>query len=88
MLDQIVKVVREGQTKRALVERVADILTGYFVPVITLIVVFTFVIWFGLGRGGVLLETWRDVKPAGGDSGHCSLQLQSLSALALVALVS
>ncbi|KAH8773377.1 Cu2+-exporting ATPase [Hyaloscypha sp. PMI_1271] len=52
MLDQIVKVVREGQTKRAPVERVADILTGYFVPVVTLIAISTFVIWFGLGQGG------------------------------------
>ena len=65
MLDQIVKVVREGQTKRAPVERVADILTGYFVPVITLIAISTFVIWFGLGQGGVLPETWRDVDTGG-----------------------
>jgi len=65
MLDQIVKVVREGQTKRAPVERFADILTGYFVPVITLIAVLTFVIWFGLGQGGVLPESWRDVDTGG-----------------------
>jgi Cu+-exporting ATPase len=65
MLDQIVKVVREGQTKRAPVERVADILTGYFVPVITLIAISTFVIWFGLGQGGVLSESWRDVDTGG-----------------------
>jgi heavy metal translocating P-type ATPase len=65
MLDQIVKVVREGQTKRAPVERVADILTGYFVPVITLIAISTFVIWFGLGQGGVLPESWRDVDTGG-----------------------
>jgi len=65
MLDQIVKVVREGQTKRAPVERVADILTGYFVPVITLIALSTFVIWFGLGQGGVLPEDWRDIDTGG-----------------------
>jgi Cu+-exporting ATPase len=67
MLDQIVKVVREGQTKRAPVERVADILTGYFVPVITLIAISSFVIWFGLGlgQGGVLPESWRDVDTGG-----------------------
>jgi P-type Cu+ transporter len=65
MLDQIVKVVREGQTKRAPVERVADILTGYFVPVITLIAISTFVVWFGLGQGGVLPESWRDVDTGG-----------------------
>lgn len=65
MLDQIVNVVREGQTKRAPVERVADILTGYFVPVITLIAISTFVIWFGLGQGGILPESWRDVDTGG-----------------------
>lgn len=65
MLDQIVKVVREGQTKRAPVETVADVLTRYFVPVITLIAVSTFVIWYGLGQGGVLPETWLDVDTGG-----------------------
>jgi heavy metal translocating P-type ATPase len=65
MLDQIVKVVREGQAKRAPVERVADILTGYFVPVITLIAISTFVIWLGLGQGGILPEDWRDVDTGG-----------------------
>jgi Cu+-exporting ATPase len=65
MLDQIVKVVREGQTKRAPVERVADILTGYFVPAITLIAVSTFVVWFSLGQGGVLPESWRDIDTGG-----------------------
>jgi heavy metal translocating P-type ATPase len=65
MLDQIVKVVREGQTKRAPVERIADILTGYFVPVITLIAISTFVIWFGLGQGGVLPKSWQDTDTGG-----------------------
>jgi Cu+-exporting ATPase len=65
MLDQIVKVVREGQTKRAPVERVADILTGYFVPVITFLAITTFFTWFGLGQGGVLSESWRDVDTGG-----------------------
>ncbi|KAK4916196.1 hypothetical protein LTR66_017036, partial [Elasticomyces elasticus] len=35
MLDQIISVVREGQAKRAPVERFADIITSYFTPVIT-----------------------------------------------------
>jgi P-type Cu+ transporter len=65
MLDEIVKVVREGQAKRAPVERVADILTGYFVPLITLVALSTFVIWFGLGQGGVLPEDWRDIDTGG-----------------------
>jgi Cu+-exporting ATPase len=65
MLDQIVAVVREGQTKRAPIERVADIITGYFVPVITLIAIVTFVIWLGLGESGALPTRWLDVAQGG-----------------------
>ena len=38
---------------------------GYFVPVITLMALSTFVIWFGLGNGGVLPEGWRDIDTGG-----------------------
>jgi P-type Cu+ transporter len=54
MLDKIVAVVREGQTKRAPVERIADTITGFFVPVITLLAIITFVVWLGLGQSGAL----------------------------------
>ncbi|KAI0112398.1 heavy metal translocatin [Nemania sp. FL0031] len=49
MLDQIVKVVREGQTKRAPMEKVADTLVAYFVPVITLVAVITWIVWLVIG---------------------------------------
>ncbi|KAI3321174.1 heavy metal translocating P-type ATPase [Xylariaceae sp. AK1471] len=49
MLDQIVKVVREGQTRRAPMEKVADALVSYFVPVITLLAVITWVVWLIIG---------------------------------------
>ncbi|KND90662.1 putative copper-transporting ATPase HMA5 [Tolypocladium ophioglossoides CBS 100239] len=52
MLDQIVDVVREGQTKRAPVEQIADLLTSYFVPVITLIAIITWVVWMVLAYTG------------------------------------
>lgn len=54
MLDQIVKAVREGQTKRAPVERIADSLTAYFVPFVTLIAICTWIIWLALGYSGTL----------------------------------
>ncbi|KAH7477682.1 E1-E2 ATPase-domain-containing protein [Fusarium oxysporum f. sp. albedinis] len=54
MLDQIVQVVREGQTKRAPIEQIADLLTTYFVPVITLIAVLTWIIWMVLGFSGAV----------------------------------
>ena len=65
MLDRIVAVVREGQTKRAPIERVADLLTGYFVPVITLVAVLTFVIWLALGQSGTLPGSWLGSQQGG-----------------------
>ncbi|KAI1338764.1 heavy metal translocatin [Xylariaceae sp. FL0016] len=54
MLDQIVNVVREGQTKRAPMEKVADMLTAYFVPVVTLIAILTWLIWLIAGISGAV----------------------------------
>ncbi|KAL0469801.1 copper resistance-associated P-type ATPase [Neurospora intermedia] len=52
MLDEVVKAVREGQTKRAPIEQVADFLTAYFVPVVTAIAVATWIIWLAVGYSG------------------------------------
>ncbi|CAD0111892.1 unnamed protein product [Aureobasidium uvarum] len=65
MLDQIIKVVREGQTKRAPVERVADILTSRFVPFIILIGISTWLIWLSLGLSGSLPSSWLDSQIGG-----------------------
>ena len=65
MLDRIIDVVRDGQAKRAPIERVADVLTGYFVPVITLVAITTWLIWLGLGQGGTLPPRWLDVRQGG-----------------------
>jgi cation transport ATPase len=64
-LDRIVEVVREGQTRRAPIERVADLLTGYFVPVVTLLAITTWVVWFSLGQSGTLPANYLDI-PIGG----------------------
>ncbi|KAK3342785.1 E1-E2 ATPase-domain-containing protein [Neurospora tetraspora] len=52
MLDEVVKAVREGQTRRAPIEQVADILTAYFVPVVIAIAVATWIIWLAVGYSG------------------------------------
>ncbi|RAH40102.1 putative copper resistance-associated P-type ATPase [Aspergillus brunneoviolaceus CBS 621.78] len=65
MLDQIISVVREGQSRRAPLERVADLLTSHFVPTITLIAILTFVIWLSLGLSGTLPEDYLDVSRGG-----------------------
>ncbi|RPD67317.1 heavy metal translocatin [Lentinus tigrinus ALCF2SS1-7] len=65
MLDHVVKVVREGQSRRAPIERVVDIVTGYFVPVVTLLAIATWVIWLGLGFGGALPPDYLDIEVGG-----------------------
>ncbi|THH02750.1 hypothetical protein EW026_g169 [Hermanssonia centrifuga] len=65
MLDHIVKVVREGQTRRAPIERLADMITGYFVPVVTLLAIITWIVWLALGLSGTLPSDYLDI-PVGG----------------------
>lgn len=62
MLDQIVAIVREGQTKRAPMEKIADVLTSYFVPVITLTAIITWLAWLSLGYAGVIPSHWLNVS--------------------------
>ncbi|KAH8818992.1 P-type ATPase-like protein [Xylogone sp. PMI_703] len=59
MLDQIVQAVREGQTHRAPMERIADTLTGYFVPFVTVVAISTWIIWLSLGYSGTLPLEYR-----------------------------
>lgn len=65
MLDHIISVVRSGQAKRAPIERVADVITGYFVPVITLLAITTWITWLSLGLSGSLPAPWLDGKQGG-----------------------
>ncbi|CAK7242804.1 MAG: hypothetical protein STHCBS139747_004306 [Sporothrix thermara] len=65
MLDQIVAVVREGQTKRAPMEQIADLLTTYFVPVVTLVAIVTWILWLSLGVSGAIPSDYLDVSSGG-----------------------
>lgn len=58
MLDQIIKIVREGQTKRAPVERAADIITSHFVPFVVSVGIITWVVWLALGTSHTLPSAW------------------------------
>ncbi|KAF8195942.1 heavy metal translocatin [Mycena galopus ATCC 62051] len=64
-LDNIVAVVREGSTRRAPIERVADIITGYFVPVITLLAILTWLLWLILAYSGALPPNYLDTEIGG-----------------------
>ncbi|KAJ6484980.1 hypothetical protein C8R47DRAFT_1130380 [Mycena vitilis] len=65
MLDNIVAVVREGSTRRAPIERVADVITGYFVPVITLLAILTWILWLILANTGALPADYLDIEIGG-----------------------
>ena len=46
VLQQIVRLVEEAQGGRAPIARLADVVSGYFTPVVILIAIITFVVWF------------------------------------------
>jgi Cu+-exporting ATPase len=45
LLSQIVRMVSEAQRTRAPIQRLADVVAGYFVPIVILVAIITFVIW-------------------------------------------
>jgi len=48
-LAQIVKMVQDAQNSKAPIARLADTISGYFVPIVMILAIWTFVIWFVIG---------------------------------------
>ncbi|KKM08362.1 hypothetical protein SY88_23915, partial [Clostridiales bacterium PH28_bin88] len=48
-LAQIVKMVQDAQNSKAPIARLADTISGYFVPIVMILAVLTFVVWFDFG---------------------------------------
>lgn len=53
-LAQIIKLVQDAQGSKAPIQRLADVISGYFVPIVISIALATFVIWFNFGPSPVL----------------------------------
>ena len=49
MLSRIVEMVKSAQSSRAPIARLADIVSSYFVPIVLMLAILTFVVWFVIG---------------------------------------
>jgi Cu+-exporting ATPase len=57
VISKIIKMIRDAQSSKAPIARLADIVSGYFVPIVIGIAILTFVVWILLGFGFIFALT-------------------------------
>jgi P-type Cu+ transporter len=55
LLAQIIRLVEQAQASKAPIQRLADLVSSYFVPAVIFIAIATFVVWFALGPEPALI---------------------------------
>ncbi len=54
MLSQIIKLVSDAQGSKAPIQRIADLISSYFVPIVIMLSIATFVVWYDFGTSNIL----------------------------------
>ena len=54
-LAQIIKLVQDAQGSKAPIQRIADVISSYFVPIVIMLAIGTFTVWYIFGPNPVLL---------------------------------
>lgn len=55
MLSQIIKLVQEAQGSKAPIQRIADLISAYFVPIVIMLSIATFALWYAFGPAPAFL---------------------------------
>ncbi|MBI2593550.1 copper-translocating P-type ATPase [Candidatus Daviesbacteria bacterium] len=55
MLAQIIKLVQEAQGSKAPIQRIADLISAYFVPIVIMLAIATFAVWYVFGPAPAFL---------------------------------
>ncbi len=55
MLSQIIRLVQAAQGSKAPIQRIADLISSYFVPIVLILALLTFGVWYDFGQAPALL---------------------------------